>query len=142
MALIPKLGKAISESSLTSNKNFLSPVGFRLILARAPNVEFFCQAAGLPGLNLGQIIQPNQFSNVPRPGSKIEFEPLSIRFRIDENMENWLEIMNWLYELGRPTNFSGATSEPERFSDATLVILSSHNNPNKRVIFCHTDFDD
>ena len=36
-----------------SNRNFLSPVGFKFSLKRAPGVAFFCNQANIPDLNLG-----------------------------------------------------------------------------------------
>ena len=30
------------------NKNFLSPVGFKFIIGRTPNVDYFCQSASIP----------------------------------------------------------------------------------------------
>ena len=30
------------------NKNFLSPVGFKFIMSRTPNVDYFCQSASIP----------------------------------------------------------------------------------------------
>jgi len=42
MALVPKLGVQLETEQLTQNLNFLSPLGFRFLLNRAPGVEYFC----------------------------------------------------------------------------------------------------
>ena len=39
--------------NLPSNINYLSPVGFRFTLANFPDVNYFCQAANIPGLSIG-----------------------------------------------------------------------------------------
>ena len=36
------------------NKNFLSPVGFKFIIGRTPNVDYFCQAASIPEVSIGE----------------------------------------------------------------------------------------
>ena len=41
-----------------SNRNFLSPVGFKFSLKRAPGVAFFCNQANIPSLDLGIAEQP------------------------------------------------------------------------------------
>jgi hypothetical protein len=36
------------------------------------------------------------------PGDKILFEDFSLRFLVDENLENYMEIHNWIRGLGFP----------------------------------------
>ena len=38
-----------------SNKNFLSPVGFKFVIGRTPNVDYFCQSASIPEVSLSLI---------------------------------------------------------------------------------------
>lgn len=138
-----------------TNKNFLSPLGFRFILSRTPNIEYFCQAATLPNMVMAEALTPNPFLNNPAPGTKISFEPFDIRFRVDEDMKNYQEIYDWLIGLGFPDNFSQykdiaqstdgglrRTASPSTqtkaaniYSDGSLVILTSNNNANIRIAF-------
>jgi len=124
--------------SLTTNKNLLSPLGVRFVLNRLPNVEYFCQTANLPGITINEVPQTNPFVTIPRPGDKVTYEPLNIRFKVDENMENYIEIHNWIIGLGHPQNFDQYKNLKDNdlvFSDASIVILSSNNNPSIRVSF-------
>jgi hypothetical protein len=41
---------------------------------------------------------------LPTPGDIIEFGDLSLRFLVDENLENYMEIQNWIRGLGFPEN--------------------------------------
>ena len=76
MALIPKIGFDTLESeTLTTNLNFLSPLGFRFILSRTPNIEYFCQVATLPTISMTEINQSNPFVAIPQPGDRIVYEP-------------------------------------------------------------------
>ena len=84
------------------NKNFLSPTGFRFVLNRAPKVVFFSNQANIPGLNLGVAEQPTYLTDIPVPGDKIQFQDLRLRFLVDEDLENYLEIQHWLRGLGFP----------------------------------------
>ena len=57
------------------------------------------------------------------PGDKIIFDPMSITMLVAENMENYVEIFNWM------------TSSEEQVDDITVYILSSKNNVNRTVTF-------
>jgi len=127
-------------SSQIENRNFLSPVGFKFTLKRSPKVAFFCNQANIPDLNLGVAIQSNYLRDIPTPGDKIEFGDLSIRFLVDENLENYMEMQNWIRGLGYPEEvqefrnlqskgiIQGAYKKDRQniYSDGTLQILSSN----------------
>ena len=123
------------------NRNFLSPTGFKFILTRSPKVAFFCNQANIPDLNLGIAIQPSYLKDIDTPGDKIVFGDLNLRFLVDENLENYMEIQNWIRGLGYPESVqqfhdleSGAilpnrnyTKDGDNiYSDGTLQILSSN----------------
>ena len=124
------------------NKNMLSPTGFRFVLNRTPNVNYFTYSVPIPTLTLGEIDTENPNVRLPFPGDKLRFEPLSIRFRVDEDLQNYLEIHNWLLSLGYPEDISksgygkGAyNTSGAVYSDGSLLILSSHQNTNLRINF-------
>lgn len=124
-----------------TNPNFLSPLGYKFILSRAPNVEYFVQEVSLPGLSLGVATQVTPFTNIRRPGDKVEFEQMQVTFRVNEDMDNYLEIFNWMVALGRPESFNQYTLKQKPYqsvdsqkdtvtSDITLTVLSSAMNTN------------
>lgn len=136
------------------NRNFLSPVGFKFTLTKAPKVAFFCQQAGLPELSLGIANQPSYLKDIDVPGDKLEYGDLTVSFLVDENLENYMSIHNWLLGLGFPETTSQfktlveddrqvartnrKVAEPDynqQFSDGSLIILSSHFNPAYQVTF-------
>ena len=84
------------------NKNFLNPTGFKFIINRAPKVVFFSNQANIPGLNLGTTEQATYLTDIPVPGDKLQFQDLNLRFLVDEDLENYLEIQHWLRGLGFP----------------------------------------
>ena len=108
------------------NNNFLSPLGFRFIVKKLPIVNFYCQSASLPSVSLQETEIPNPLIRIPLAGTKLTYAPLDIRFRVDEDMNNYLEIYNWLHDI---------VSLGESKIDGTLLILSSHNNTTKEILF-------
>tara|TARA_Y100000287_G_scaffold37574_1_gene28498 strand:+ start:70 stop:345 length:276 start_codon:yes stop_codon:yes gene_type:complete len=84
------------------NRNYLSPTGFKLSLYRSPSVAFFCNQANIPNLSLGIAEQPTYLRNIPIPGDKIDFGDLTIRFLVDEDLKNYMEIHKWIRGLGFP----------------------------------------
>jgi hypothetical protein len=132
------------------NRNFLSPTGFKFKLDRAPKVAFFCNQANIPDLNLGIAVQTSYLKDIDVPGDKIIFGDLNLRFLVDENLQNYLEIQNWIRGLGYPEKLSqfadlensGTLSNPNYvnrsqniYSDGTLQILTSSSIPNFQISF-------
>ena len=136
-----------------ANRNYMSPLGFKLILTKTPKVDFLCQSANIPQISMGTAVQPSYLKDIPVPGDKVLYDDLSIRFLVDEKMENYLAIYKWITGLGYPesigqfkqlrkddirTNASASDEGDPRyfeFSDATLQILSSNYKPSVLVNF-------
>jgi hypothetical protein len=84
------------------NRNFLSPTGFKFSLKRTPKVAFFCNSANIPDITLGIAVQPTYLKDIELPGDKLIFGDLTLRFLVDEDLKNYLEIQNWMRGLGYP----------------------------------------
>jgi len=118
-------------ATLTTNKNFLSPVGFQFKISsnQYPNLEYFAVAATLPGVNMSATQTPYKGVNLQFTGDRLAFEDLSLRVNVTENLENYIETFDWLHSIAQSKN------SEELKVDATLLILSSHNNVVKEVEF-------
>lgn len=127
------------------NRNFLSPVGFKFVLTKKPKVSFFCNSARIPDISLTTVIQPTYLKDLDIPGTKPSYGDLAIKFLVDENMENYMIIHNWITGLGFPettkeyrdliTTRNGEQDPKEAFSDGTLYILNSNYNSFAKVTF-------
>ena len=130
------------------NRNFLSPTGFKFGLKRSPGVAFFCNQANIPSLDLGVAEQPSYLKDIPVPGDKMQFGDLNLRFLVDEDLVNFMEIQNWMRGLGFPESLAefndlkneailGAMgkSTEDVYSDGNLQILSSNLVPKFQVVF-------
>jgi len=118
------------------NRNFLSPIGFKFNLQKAPTVDFFSQSANIPSIDLGVAVQSTYLKDIPVPGDKLVFNDFSIRFLVDENLKNYLEISNWMRSLGYPESLSEAIPlNTQAYSDGGLVIFNSNMQSVARVNF-------
>jgi len=127
---------ATSFPNQINNRNFLSPVGFKFTLSKEPKASFFCNSARIPEINLGTAIQPSYLKDLDVPGDKLSYGDFSLRFLVDENMENYMTIHNWLTGLGYPettqdfkdltTDEDGLRDLKRQFSDGSLHILNSN----------------
>tara|TARA_B100000131_G_scaffold6608_1_gene6872 strand:- start:44 stop:613 length:570 start_codon:yes stop_codon:yes gene_type:complete len=132
------------------NRNYLSPIGFKFSLVKAPKVSFFSNTAQIPGLSINAAEQPSYLRNVPQVGDKMDFQDFTLRFLVDEDLENYMQIQNWMrgiafpeslneiYTLkaGKTENLMLDPKEPDNLvSDGTLVVLDSSNNAQFMVKF-------
>jgi len=125
------------------NKNFLSPLNFRFFIKRAPHVNFFIQKVNIPDMTLRAPIYPNPMVKIPIPGDHIDYSDLSITFKVDEDLQNYLEVHNWIKALGKPIDFEGykelqnkgITTGEGIYSEVSLMILSSTKMANYEIIF-------
>ena len=153
-----------SLSRQPTTLDYASPTQFKFKITKLPKVEYFCTAVNVPDLSLSSITQPTPFVDLPLPGTKITYGQLTMSFLVDENLENFEEIHGWIRGMGFPENykefrdlqetvndrFPGASNshstEPGKVkygttnanaiqSDATLIVLSSKNNPIKEIRF-------
>ena len=155
-----------SQARQPTKQDYADPTKFKFSIVKLPKVEYFCTQVNLPGVSIADnYTQPTPFRDIPLPGEKLRYEPLSVTFLVDENLENYQEIHGWLRGLGFPggheefkklldsgqdrfpTSKSSILGDAGRggkfkspdtggvFSDATLSILTSKNNPVVEVRF-------
>ena len=127
------------------NRNFLSSVGFKFTLAKYPKVDFYSNSARIPEIQLGLIQQPTYLKDIDVPGEKLTYGDLNLRFLVDENMENYMAIHNWLTGLGFPEtpdqfrkqllDDEGQKDYAEQWSDGNLSILNSNFRTTANVKF-------
>ena len=136
--------------------DYASPTQFKFGIHQLPKVEFFSTAASIPSITLSDISVPTPFKSIPIMGDQLTYANLSVTFMVDEYLENFLSIHEWMIAIGFPKNrtqfsdFKSNTSNTPSaapssskdigdvqkptsvnalFSDATLTVLSNKNNP-------------
>ena len=123
-----------------TNTSFLSPIGFKFQLNNFPEVNYFVQSASLPGISISSISVPTPLKAIDLAGDEVNFEELTIKFIVDENMKNWLSIYDWIIGLGFPTEegqakYKKLSTNSELTTDATLTVLTGNMNPQINFVF-------
>ena len=131
------------------NKSLLSKNNFRLLIDKVPNTEFYVKSVNIPGLQFTETVLAAGIGlDAFFPGDKITFEALSVSFLVDEDLQNFKEIFDWMDSIvpvSDPSDFanyvnSAKTSTGElsaidndmnQYSDITLVTNTNKNIPNK-----------
>ena len=154
---------ATSQSPLARQPDqldYASPTQFRFGIHQLPKVEFFTVSANLPGISAGVVTHATPFKDIPTMGEKLEYENLSISFIVDEYLENYISLHNWMVGIGFQKSreqfrtfrdvtsntpaggktpsvdiIGSATPDKAMYSDAFLQILSNKNNPIVEVSF-------
>jgi len=146
-----------------SKFDYASPIQFRFKMTKLPNVEFFIQSANIPAITLGETSIETPLKEIPIPGDKVSYSSLDVSFLVDENLNNYKEIHDWITGLGFPQDhkqfqtlqgtsadrFPGTTSstaatgtsiaqpldEGGIYSDATLTVLNNKNIAKTEIRF-------
>jgi hypothetical protein len=129
-----------------TNYNFLSQLGFKLVIHRLEAIEYLVQKVNLPGLNLGFATRFTPFAQDPRSGD-LTFNDFQISFKFDKELKSYLSIWNWMTALGFPQNFGqykelmeknplfANFEEGEITSDITLMVLDNKHIPIFKCVF-------
>ena len=139
--------------------DYASRIQFRFKMSKLPEVEFFIQTANVPGITLGSTSFETPLKDIAGIGDKVTYQTLDVSFLVDENLNNYKELHDWITGLGFPQDhsqfsalqatgadrFPGSTatgtsikqplSEGGMYSDATLTILNSKNIAKTEIRF-------
>ena len=134
---------------------------WRLVFNRIPKTTWFCTAANIPGISLGEAQYPTPMLDTFVTGDKLTFETLNITFIVDEELQNYRELWDWMVGIGAPVNhdqwktvitkgdgavreFGTEDTDPRTkttyeesnlYSDATLIVYNSKNMAKVNVNF-------
>ena len=146
-----------------SKLDYASPIQFRFKMTKLPQVEFTVQTANIPGIALGSTSFETPLKDIAGVGDKVTYQTLDVSFLVDENLNNYKEIHDWITGLGFPQDhtqfktlqgtgadrFPGTTAntaargtsirqpldEGGIYSDATLTVLNSKNIAKTEIRF-------
>ena len=131
------------------NKSILSKNNFRLLIDKVPAVEYYVRSVIIPGMQFSETVQAAGVGlDAYFPGDKVTFDTLDVTFLVDEDLENFKEIYDWMdaiVPVHDPSSYSTLTkststqsklyqkaeSDLAQMSDITLVINTNKNIPNK-----------
>lgn len=118
------------------NKNYLSTLNYSFDVKKLSHVKYFLQRANIPGISLQNWRQPTPRLSIPVHGDHVDYEPLEITFKVDEELENYREIHNWIIGQGAPVEAEqhAALKAKNQIGeglevDISLTVLSSSKRP-------------
>lgn len=135
------------------NRSILNKNNFKLLIDKVPTVEYYVKSVNIPGISFNETVAAAGIGlDAYFPGDKVEFETLTITFLVDEDLENFKEIYDWMnaivpikdsadfanYVDTIQTNdgrLSGIENDLKQYSDITLVTNTNKNVPNKYFRF-------
>jgi hypothetical protein len=111
--------------------NFLSPTSFVLQLDTKvyPTAEFTVQTMILPDVSVDGAPYHTPSRSIAIAADKIVYGQFECSFLVDEDLINYKEIYDWLY------NQVDDNESPSNVRDVTLNIMSSANNVTKQIRF-------
>ena len=151
----------MADTSQPTVFDYATGTQWRLTFNRIPKTTWFCVAANVPGIQLGEASYPTPMTDMMVVGDKLTFETLNITFLVDEELQNYRELWDWLVGIGAPKQHSQWTSvlskgdgavrtfgtpdtdtrtkttydESNLYSDSTLIVYNSKNQPKVNVHF-------
>ena len=151
----------MADTSQPTVFDYATGTQWRLTFNRIPKTTWFCTAANVPGITLGEASYPSPMADMFITGDKLTFDTLNITFMVDEELQNYRELWDWLVGIGAQKQHSqwrtilnsgdGAirtfgtpdtdtrtkttTEESNLYSDSTLIVYNSKNTPKVNVHF-------
>tara|TARA_Y100000593_G_scaffold31392_1_gene61924 strand:+ start:1673 stop:2248 length:576 start_codon:yes stop_codon:yes gene_type:complete len=151
----------MADTSQPTVFDYATGTQWRLTFNRLPKTTWFCTAATVPGIQLGEASYPTPMTDMMVTGDKLTFETLNITFIVDEELQNYRELWDWLVGIGAPKKHSqwrtildsgdGAVrsfgtpdtdsrtkttfDESNLYSDSTLIVYNSKNVAKVNVNF-------
>jgi hypothetical protein len=126
------------------NTSLLQATKFLFVMPRVSNVQYFCQAANLPGLSLPEMPRPTSVVDLYVPGNKLVYERMDLTFLVDAELKAWTDIHDWMRSLTTPVDNKEYinlwrkqeivdSKQQAQYADGILTIFSGLNNPKFRI---------
>lgn len=116
-----------------TNLNELRDTAFRMVVESKNNLNFFVVGANLPGLQLGNVIQNTPLGKVPWSGEH-NYEELQIQFIVDEDLNNWFEVYEWMRAASTISDFDNYDID-EIHRNGSLILKNNQLSPNLAIMF-------
>ena len=124
------------NTNITKQLNYLSGNRAVMQIASLPDTSFNIKNFQIPTMTLPSADHSSPYFERPEVGDKITYEALDVEFIVLEDISNWLQAYSWVNYIGSPRERKQEYAKtPFIYSDATVTVYSSHNNPLVRVKF-------
>lgn len=124
----------MSDRTAPESKNYLRNNSFKFTINKIPNVNFYVQEANIPNISVDFVETKTLFAQPDYDtGGRYSYGDLNIRFIVDENMNNYLELYNWIRSEMPIESYAGIDKDP--LEDGTLMVLNNSYRANVVVKF-------
>lgn len=122
---------------IPENLNPLSPNGFMLSIEKLPQLTYFSQEIAVPSVSLREEEILTPLSRISIPSDVLDFSSLDVTFLVDEKMENYKAIYDWMKGLGFPesydemraflasSNRQTSSTLSKYYSDGVVMVLGN-----------------
>jgi hypothetical protein len=118
--------------------NYLSPTAFRVLIPRTPKITHFIQSVNIPSVVLSSMDIPS-YKGFPKqevPSNLDISDQIIVNFNIDEDMENWQSIYDWMTAIVPSNeNNSSVNSKEDLYSEIVVLIYNSAKKLKKKFTF-------
>ena len=113
--------------------NYLKNNGFKFEIPRIPNVNFYIQQANIPSIDVDNVETKTLYAQpVYDTGGRISYGSLNLSFIVDEDMNNYMEIYNWI--RGQvPVENSPPLRDADSLASGILIVMDNKSRPNIEV---------
>ncbi len=115
--------------------NTTKPTNFNFVISKPgiDKAQYQLQSVNIPAVTAGTVQGPSvKLSEFNIIGSTIAYSDLVCTFLLDENMDAYLDMYNWVKELIEP-EANNPVPLSQAVADATLYVLTNN-------LTIHTDF--
>lgn len=115
-------------------KNFLTTSRFLVNLSRLPGVDFYCQSVTTPDINVNTNLTKYSVGYTYETDTQISYGNLTLTFIVDENLDNYNQVLNWMQSISPDENFEKTSELLENskkegygfdYTDVELILNNS-----------------
>lgn len=122
--------------------NQFEPKSIDLVIDRTPNVNYFCTSASIPGISSGAARVETPHATIKLHGDSTTYQPLIVNFIVDEKLQNFKEIVQWMDSYMHPITYDQYKDDvpqnqlhQSKYSDITLLLTNNKYNITHKFLF-------
>ena len=110
--------------------NPLTSAQYKFEIHKLPHVTYGANSIILPSMQVDAPLMNSPRRDIPLTGTKLNFDPFNITFLVDDKLNNFSELYNWMIQ-----NVTQKFDRNTHMSDCTLHILNGDLTPNQKIVF-------
>ena len=131
------VGSPYALQKQPKNVNYLYGNFFKLSIMRLPKLEYFVQRVSLPSFGADtNSVQNTRFVDLVHPVTNASFDSLTVDFLLDEDMETYKELYDWMRSIYLIKDHKSYESDiSKHFCSGTLTTLNHAQQSNVEIRF-------